>query len=105
MAFSIRKYLGIDGSGESAVNHDNKANPLPEELLNRVDKDIEELIALICGGKKANTSDPSKVHPPPHRLSIANVSQIALDLNILRKPIFSNMDIFRNHVVAPRNSR
>ncbi|KAI5804621.1 hypothetical protein DFH27DRAFT_552517 [Peziza echinospora] len=63
MAFSIRKYLGIDGSGESAVNHDNKANPLPEELLNRVDKDIAELIALICNGKKAaSTSDPSK--PP-----------------------------------------
>lgn len=57
MAFSVRKYLGIDGSGDdSPINHDNKANPLPEELLDRIDKDMAELIAIICDAKKSNAN-------------------------------------------------
>lgn len=60
-SFNIRRYLGIDGS-PSAVNHDNKKNPIPEELLDRCDKDINELISYITGIKKApvaNTKPPA----------------------------------------------
>jgi len=53
MSFNIRRYLGIDGS-PSAVNHDNKKNPIPDELLDRCDKDLNELIGYITGAKKAS---------------------------------------------------
>lgn len=48
MAFNIRKYLGLDG-GAGVVKHDNTANPIPDDLLNKIDKDINELISYITG--------------------------------------------------------
>ena len=50
MAFNIRQYLGITGTN-STINHDNVANPLPEDLLDRLDRDINDLIARITGAK------------------------------------------------------
>ena len=48
MAFNIRNYLGITGT-QPAIKHDNHTNPVPDELLNRIDVDLNHLIQIIAG--------------------------------------------------------
>lgn len=60
--FNIRQYLG------GVINHDNAANPIPDELLNKVDESINELIKYVVDAKKRN----QPAEPPvsgPRRIS------------------------------------
>ncbi|CCX12336.1 hypothetical protein FPQ18DRAFT_342378 [Pyronema domesticum] len=64
MAFNIRRYLGIDGT-KGVINYDcQEENPIPDELLNRLDVDINELIGYIVG-RKLKKDDDRPERPPP----------------------------------------
>lgn len=64
--FNIRRYLGLDGS-PGVIKHDNTKNPIPEELLDRLDKDLTELIARVVGAKNQPTSGSIDVYRIIHR--------------------------------------
>lgn len=55
MAFNIRQYLGVLQGGNPTIKHDNVANPLPDELLDRLDRDINDLIVRVTGGRNPKT--------------------------------------------------
>lgn len=68
MAFNIRRYLGIDGT-KGVINYDcQEENPIPDELLNRLDVDINELIGYIVGRKLKKDDD--RPERPVRALSI-----------------------------------
>lgn len=50
MAFNIRNYLGITNP-PGVINHDNDLHPIPDDLLDRLDRDVNELISYTVGAK------------------------------------------------------
>ncbi|TGZ80737.1 hypothetical protein EX30DRAFT_341371 [Ascodesmis nigricans] len=52
-SFSIRRYLGLDGS-DGIIKHNNLKHPIPDDLLDRLDKDLNDLITHIVGAKKSD---------------------------------------------------